>query len=202
VDGGYGRVSLLHTHLNRSEQGAASATEAPAPLSRDAPLTRLRLHTPRANAVLEHPDAAAIDAAARDLAHLVEDFPALARTSAATRGAQRWLARASAEVTLRRTWRCFAITRRWSILASRGDQAWRAGFDALVARSISCPRPNCLMRSSSPVAETTSVYVAGARRLPSHAPRREAREEPGCCRSSCGASRRSPGRRVAQGPCQ
>ena len=144
-----GHLSRLHTQLGRPEQGAAIATEALAALSADAPpLTRLRLHTLLTNALLEHAEVADIELAAQELERLVEQVPggphylrgyammALARVRAATGdspGAQRWLARASAEVTLPAH---VALLRHHEAVVDprvTRDEAWRAGFDDLVA---------------------------------------------------------------------
>jgi class 3 adenylate cyclase len=146
-----GHLSRLHTQLGRPDQGAAIATEALAALSADAPpLTRLRLQTLLTNALLEHAEVADIELAAQELERLVEKVPAaphylrgyammaLARTRAATGdvpGAQRWLDRASAEVTLPAH---VALLRHHEAVVDprvTRNEAWRAGFEELVAKA-------------------------------------------------------------------
>ena len=144
-----GHLSRLHTQLGRSEQGAAIATEALSALSADAaPLTRLRLQTLLTNALLEHAELADIELAARELERLVENVPAaphylrgyammaLARARAAAgdaAGAQRWLSRASIEVTLPAH---VALLRYHEAVVDprvTRDEPWRVAFDGLVA---------------------------------------------------------------------
>jgi class 3 adenylate cyclase len=144
-----GHLSRLHTQLGRPEQGAAIATEALATLSADAALlTRLRLHTLNTSALLEFAEVVDIELAAHELERILEKAPsephylrgyammALARARAALgdgAGAQRWLERASSEVTLPAH---VALLRYHEAKVDprlTRNVAWCSAFDALVA---------------------------------------------------------------------
>ena len=149
-----GHLSRLHTQLGRPEQGAAIAAEALAGLSPSAaPLTRLRLHTLHTSALLELAEMADIELAAQDLERLLGGVDeaakephylrgyammSLARARAAVgdgTGAQRWLDRASSEVTLPAH---VALLRYHEAKVDprvTRSEAWRAAFQALVAKA-------------------------------------------------------------------
>lgn len=144
-----GHLSRLHTQLGRPGEGCAIARDALAGLGEDAPLlTRLRLRTLIASALLDHASPSEIDEAAKALEELVVKaapdphylrgyaMMTLARARAAVddlAGAHAWLERASTELTLPAHVALLRYHEAKIDPKTTRKEEWRESFERLVA---------------------------------------------------------------------